>query len=293
MHDEQKPQMQVSLSTPQQLDPEGKIAKAELYRAAKMSMKLFQLIQDGQQLESWVQAKITKSADYLDSVYHYLEYQVKFGQGGEASSVDDITGDMELSTPRRKSEEDDEVVESLTYDQQLQALLESAVKNAKKTKSKRQTTSESQLDEIDYNAYRKKASTQRAKAQIGAMLGRDPEQKAKDAATLKKRDRGLKMLYARDAKANAAASAKQQAADIAELPQLKAKYAQMKSKYEALGGNTWQYADRNQNLSAAEKEARKLEYAMVQLQTHIANIEKQQKRAVGESKKVRTPKNKG
>ena len=132
MQPEQKPQMQATLTVPQPVDPEGKMAKAELYRAAKMAMKLFQMIQDGQQLEGWVQAKITKSADYLDSIYHYMEYQVKFGSGAQAASVDDITGDVQIAAKDTKSEEDDEeMAESRSYEQRLQALLESAVKKVK------------------------------------------------------------------------------------------------------------------------------------------------------------------
>jgi hypothetical protein len=124
-----QPQVQM-----QQPDDEGGMARADLYRAAKHSMKLFQMIQDNQPLEGWVQAKITKAADYLDSIYHYMEYQVKFGQGAVAASVDDITGDME--TAARAAEEEDEektdMEESMNYEQKLQALLESAVKKAKK-----------------------------------------------------------------------------------------------------------------------------------------------------------------
>jgi len=80
MQDETKPQVQ----QPQVDHSEGQMARADLYRGAKNAMKLFQMVQDGQQLEGWVQAKITKAADYLDSVYHYMEYQAKFGQGGVA-----------------------------------------------------------------------------------------------------------------------------------------------------------------------------------------------------------------
>jgi hypothetical protein len=124
-------QPQVQMQGP---DDEGGMARADLYRAAKHSMKLFQMIQNNQQLEGWVQAKITKAADYLDSIYHYMEYQVKFGQGAVASSVDDITGDMETAA-RAAEEADDEKMEmeeSMNYEQKLQALLESAVKKAKK-----------------------------------------------------------------------------------------------------------------------------------------------------------------
>ena len=116
-------------------DHEGQMARSELYRAAKYSMKLFQMIQDGQDLEGWVQAKITKSADYLDSVYHYMEYQVKFGDGSHASNIDDITGDAEQELPSDEpvSDMDDEerkIDEMTTYEQKLASLLEGAVKEA-------------------------------------------------------------------------------------------------------------------------------------------------------------------
>lgn len=124
-------QPQVQMQGP---DDEGGMARADLYRAAKHSMKLFQMIQNNQQLEGWVQAKITKAADYLDSIYHYMEYQVKFGQGAVASSVDDITGDMETAARAAEEADDDtkEMEESMNYEQHLKALLESAVKKAKK-----------------------------------------------------------------------------------------------------------------------------------------------------------------
>ena len=126
------PQMQLP-----EPDHEGRMAKSELYRAAKMSIKLFQMIQDGQELEGWVQAKITKSADYLDSIYHYMEYQMKFGQGGQAASVADIAGDMDISS--QVAPEDDEEVkvkEGLSYEQRLQGLLEGKVKKMTKEGAK-------------------------------------------------------------------------------------------------------------------------------------------------------------
>jgi hypothetical protein len=130
MQDEMKPQVQ----QPQVDHSEGQMARADLYRGAKNAMKLFQMVQDGQQLEGWVQAKITKAADYLDSVYHYMEYQAKFGQGGVAISLDDITSDAAVSSKQGAvSEEDDEkeIKESMNYEQKLQALLEGAKKKMK------------------------------------------------------------------------------------------------------------------------------------------------------------------
>jgi len=63
-------------------DREGAMAKADLYKLANYSHKLFQQIHDDDQMEAWVQAKITKAADYIASVYHYLEYEMKFSEYG-------------------------------------------------------------------------------------------------------------------------------------------------------------------------------------------------------------------
>ena len=64
-------------------DREGAMARADLYKLANYSLKLFKKIQDDDQLEAWVQAKVTKAADYIASVYHYLEYEMKFSEYGD------------------------------------------------------------------------------------------------------------------------------------------------------------------------------------------------------------------
>ena len=63
-------------------DREGAMAKADLYKLATYSHKLFKQLHDNDQMEAWVQAKITKAADYIASVYHYLEYEMKFSEYG-------------------------------------------------------------------------------------------------------------------------------------------------------------------------------------------------------------------
>jgi hypothetical protein len=58
-------------------DHEVQMARAELYKIAKYAIKLHEImsnIDPDTDLESWVQSKITKSADYMDSVYHHLDY---------------------------------------------------------------------------------------------------------------------------------------------------------------------------------------------------------------------------
>jgi len=70
-----------------EIDHEGAMAKADLYKLANYSLKLFKMLDENTQLEGWVQAKITKAADYIASVYHYLEYEMKFSEYGKA--IDD------------------------------------------------------------------------------------------------------------------------------------------------------------------------------------------------------------
>ena len=59
-------------------DHEVQMARAELYKLAKYAIKLHEMLKrvsETEGLEGWVQAKITKSADMIGSVYHHLEYQ--------------------------------------------------------------------------------------------------------------------------------------------------------------------------------------------------------------------------
>jgi hypothetical protein len=56
-------------------DHEADMAKADCYKLAKYSAKLFHMIEQGENLDGWVAAKITKASDYISSVYHYLEYE--------------------------------------------------------------------------------------------------------------------------------------------------------------------------------------------------------------------------
>lgn len=59
-------------------DHEVQMARAELYKLAKYAIKLHEILKgvsESEGLEGWVQAKITKSADMIGSVYHHLDYQ--------------------------------------------------------------------------------------------------------------------------------------------------------------------------------------------------------------------------
>ena len=59
----------------EEADYEGEMAKSELYRLIKNAKLIMSMLDDDTQLEGWVQSKITKAADYLNSVSQYLEFQ--------------------------------------------------------------------------------------------------------------------------------------------------------------------------------------------------------------------------
>ena len=64
-------------------DHEVQMARAELYKLAKYSIKLHEMlksISEQEGLEGWVQSRITKAADYISSVYHHLDYDIKFAE---------------------------------------------------------------------------------------------------------------------------------------------------------------------------------------------------------------------
>ena len=80
MHDQMQPQNQQLPNG--EVDHEGAMAKADLYKLANYSLKLFKQMDDNAQIEAWVQAKITKAADYIASVYHFMEYDMKISDYG-------------------------------------------------------------------------------------------------------------------------------------------------------------------------------------------------------------------
>ena len=70
-------------------DHEVQLARGELYKLAKYSIKLHEMLKSVSEeagLEGWVQAKITKASDYISSVYHHLDYDTKFAESKEVVS---------------------------------------------------------------------------------------------------------------------------------------------------------------------------------------------------------------
>jgi hypothetical protein len=94
-------------------DREGAMAKADLHKLASYSLKLFKKLDDDAQLEGWVQAKITKAADYIASVYHYLEYEMEFSDYGAKLDNTDVYSESQKLAIKNKLMEAKEKIKDL------------------------------------------------------------------------------------------------------------------------------------------------------------------------------------
>ena len=72
-----------------EIDRDGRRAKRQLSHIAEYAHDLSQMLEDETQLEAWVQSKLTKAADYIKTVKHYVEY------GMEEGAYDQVMPNME------------------------------------------------------------------------------------------------------------------------------------------------------------------------------------------------------
>jgi hypothetical protein len=60
-------------------DHEVQMARSDLYKLAKYAIKLHEMLKnvsEAEGIEGWQQAKITKAADYISSVFHAMDYDM-------------------------------------------------------------------------------------------------------------------------------------------------------------------------------------------------------------------------
>jgi hypothetical protein len=118
MSPEMEPQNNAGAMLPSgETDKEGAMAKADLYKLANYSFKLFKKIQEEDQLEAWVQAKITKAADYIASVYHYLEYEMEFSEYGAKLENSEMYSESQKIELKNKLMEAKEKIKALKVKQ--------------------------------------------------------------------------------------------------------------------------------------------------------------------------------
>jgi len=72
-----------------QSDDESDMAHSQLLSIKSSAEELMNMIDKDEQLDAWVQAKLTKAQDYLESVNDYLK-----GEETESSSLNEITKDV-------------------------------------------------------------------------------------------------------------------------------------------------------------------------------------------------------
>ena len=80
------PQESVTEGVLDDTDDSGFMAKSNLYKLIKSAIALHKIISDDEQLEGWVEEKITLSNDYINTVRDYLEYNMVRGAEEPASA---------------------------------------------------------------------------------------------------------------------------------------------------------------------------------------------------------------
>ena len=74
------PETNISMGVDHDEDHEGNMAKRQMFKTAEYAAEIFDNIQDGDEFPAWIQSKMTKIADYIGAVKHYLEYDHVMGE---------------------------------------------------------------------------------------------------------------------------------------------------------------------------------------------------------------------
>lgn len=80
-------------------DSDGSMAKRNLWKMSEYAKELYNLIDDNEDLEPWVEEKIAIASFMIDSVAHYMEYE---------KNVDNADASMSSSSIRHEEDEEDE-----------------------------------------------------------------------------------------------------------------------------------------------------------------------------------------
>lgn len=64
-----------SMPTEGRSEPDGHMAKSNLYKILEYAQELYEMIGDDEDLEPWVEEKIAIAGYMMDSVGHYMRYE--------------------------------------------------------------------------------------------------------------------------------------------------------------------------------------------------------------------------
>jgi len=76
-------------------DHDGRMARQNLWKMAEYAKELYNLIDDEEDLEPWVEEKIAIASFMMESVGHYMQYEKKSGESMEMNSDDMEDSDEE------------------------------------------------------------------------------------------------------------------------------------------------------------------------------------------------------
>jgi len=74
-----------------EMDHEVQMARSDLYKVAKYAVELHDMLKgvsEAEGIEGWQQAKITKAADYLGSVFHSMDYETNISESNQLDEID-------------------------------------------------------------------------------------------------------------------------------------------------------------------------------------------------------------
>jgi hypothetical protein len=212
------------------------MAKSDVVQSVKSAKTIFNILKNSDdEIEGWVQEKLAKAEDYLNTVREYLEGKTMPAEAQSASAR------MQKALQREKEKRE----YSERYAEKHFPIGKKPEQNTEPQKEVKEAG-----EQPDW-----------MKDMIAMAHKMAPQDKMRERQAQ------------RDAQAQAERQQRIQQ-DIENLPDLISQYNDMEAEYESMGGKNWQYADREQNLSDEERKARGMETSMRQLADRIHTAKK-------------------
>jgi len=155
-------------------DHEVQMARAELYKVAKYAIKMHEMlkgVEEREGLEGWVQSKITKAADYLSSVYHHMDYEMKFDEVTESKKNDKFEPHMMYKDGKSKKantekEHKDLAKKGWSHDNPKTKKVEEDIKNKEDYMAQKKAIQDIQMDPNTNKDEKLKKEVMRKKAEL-------------------------------------------------------------------------------------------------------------------------------
>lgn len=283
------------------------MAKSDVVQSVKSAKSIFNILKTSEdEIEGWVQEKLAKAEDYLNTVREYLEGKNMQAEGMSASERMQralqrekekrerseryaekhfpIGKKPEQNTePQKEVKEDDKAVDDfLARGGKIQyGKSQKGPKKPGLSYGSKHIGGSGDKMKLSRTGYGTKPAGN--KPVVTAEGSTDWMQDMKAMAHKMAPQDKLRQGQAERQSQQQAEQQKRLQQDIENLPELMSQFREMKSEYESLGGRNWQYADREQNLSDEERKARGMETSLRQLADRI-RAAKQGSEGLAESK---------